>query len=485
MISIDTLPDEALLAIFDFCADEMEFTKHAIEVWQSLVHVCRRWRSIVFGSPRRLNLRLVCTAKTPARGTLDVWPALPLLIRDSAYLTEDVDNIVAVLERRDRVDKIELFDVQRVPLETILAAMQEPFPELTDLMFLSYDEIMPVISNSFLGGSAPRLQSFQFRGIPFPGLPNLLSTAPHLVDLHLDSIPHSGYISPEAMVACLVKLTSLEKLTLRFLSPRSFPDRESRRPPPLTCSILPILTYFGFKGVSEYLDDLVARIAVPQLTSLYITFFNQIVFDTPQLVQFISRTPRLKALERAHIAFEDNAARVNLSLPQTFGYGSLRLNVKISCSELGWQVSSLEQICTSCLPPLSTVEYLCIYMALYPPHWQDAAENTLWLELLHPFTSVKNLYLSEEFAPHIVPALQELIGGRTTEVLPTLQTIFLEGLSSGPVQEGIGKFVAARQLSGHPITVSLWERDSEQDWISEVETESGWDSISEVTEVDD
>jgi hypothetical protein len=46
-----------------------------------------------------------------------------------------------------------------------------------------------------------------------------------------------------------------------------------------------------------------------------------------------------------------------------------------------------------------------------------------------------------------------------------LQNIFLEGLQpSGPVQEGIVKFVAARQLSGHPITVSLWERDPEGGW---------------------
>jgi hypothetical protein len=49
-----------------------------------------------------------------------------------------------------------------------------------------------------------------------------------------------------------------------------------------------------------------------------------------------------------------------------------------------------------------------------------------------------------------------------TEVLPTLQNIFLEGLRpSKPIQpeEGIGKFVAARQLSDYPVAVSLWERD--------------------------
>jgi hypothetical protein len=34
---------------------------------------------------------------------------------------------------------------------------------------------------------------------------------------------------------------------------------------------------------------------------------------------------------------------------------------------------------------------------------------------------------SEELVPRISPALQELVGGRTTEVLPALENILLEG----------------------------------------------------------
>jgi len=48
------------------------------------------------------------------------------------------------------------------------------------------------------------------------------------------------------------------------------------------------------------------------------------------------------------------------------------------------------------------------------------------------------------------------------EVLPALQCLFLEKLHpSGTVQEDIDKFVAARQLVEHPITVSLWEREQD------------------------
>ncbi|KAH9968533.1 hypothetical protein BGW80DRAFT_1338084, partial [Lactifluus volemus] len=33
--------------------------------WQRLAHVCRRWRHIIFDSPRSLNLQLFCTYGTP------------------------------------------------------------------------------------------------------------------------------------------------------------------------------------------------------------------------------------------------------------------------------------------------------------------------------------------------------------------------------------------------------------------------------------
>jgi hypothetical protein len=205
----------------------------------------------------------------------------------------------------------------------------------------------------------------------------------------------------------------------------------------------------------------VARIDAPRLSHLSTHFFNDIVFDTQQVIQFISRTPALKAFKKAHVAFGDAIAGAKFS-PLAFG----SLDVRISSSESDWQVLSLEQVCTSCSPFLSTLEDLYIYEAQNrPPVLQESIENSLWLELLHPFPAVKNLYLSKEFAPRIRPALQELAEGRTTEVLPTLQNIFLEELEpSGPIQEGIGQFVAARQVTNHPVTVSRWE-DSEKDKV--------------------
>ena len=450
------LPDDVLLAIFDFCGD-----KYELEAWQTLVHVCRRWRSVVLGSPRRLGLQLVCTSRTPARDTLNAWPALPLFIQCYHNPIEILDNIIAVLERSGCVREIDISHVSSLELGKISEVMQEPFPELTHMGLWSEDEAVPILPDSFLGGSAPRLRSLEFQGIPFPGLPKILLSATHLFDLRLWDIPHSGFFSPESMVTALSTLTSLQELRLEFQSPRSRPHWASRRPPPPTRFILPVLQNFKFKGVSEYLEDLVACIEAARLDKFYVTLFNQIVFDAPQLIQFISRTPKLKALEKAHVIFEGGAARVNLS-SQIPGNGELE--VKIPCRELDWQVSSLEQVCTWCLLTVSTSENLYIYgHPLWKLGVQDNIENALWLELFRPFAAVKNLHLSQEFSRRIVPALQELDEGRTTEVLPTLEKVFLEELPiTGPIQEGIQQFVAAREAS-HPIEVSHWDRDEVDD----------------------
>ena len=211
-----------------------------------------------------------------------------------------------------------------------------------------------------------------------------------------------------------------------------------------------------------------ARIDAPRLYEFYINFFNDIVFDTPQFNQFISRTPMLKALKGVRVTFEDRAASVNLSSMVSPAASSYRaLIVRISCRDSDWQVSSLEQVCASCLPPLSTLKDLYISEDQFSrPARQDNVEGPQWLELLHPFTALKNLYLSREFVPRIAPALQELVGGRTTEVLPTLQNIFLEGFEpSEPVPEGIGKFIAARQVTSHPIVVTDWEMGDDEDEV--------------------
>jgi hypothetical protein len=81
--------------------------------------------------------------------------------------------------------------------------------------------------------------------------------------------------------------------------------------------------------------------------------------------------------------------------------------------------------------------------------------------LLRPFSAVRDLYMFgiSTRRHRIVSALKELIGGGITEVLLAMRDIFLDSfIASGRVLEDIGRPVAARQLSGHTITVFLWEQ---------------------------
>src|SRR5882672_2769783 len=136
--------------------------------------------------------------------------------------------------------------------------MQKPFPELTRLeLWLGNGDLVPVLSDSFLGGSAPRLRELILSEVPFPSLPKLLLSAQGLVKLLLE-IPDSGYFSPEAMATALTVMTRLESLEIRFSDPQSFPDPASQLPP-LTRFVLPALTQLEFNGDYEYLEDLLLR----------------------------------------------------------------------------------------------------------------------------------------------------------------------------------------------------------------------------------
>jgi len=398
------------------------------------------------------------------REKLDIWPALPIALAkyDKNWPPKwDVDNVAAAFEQNNRICQIDLCGVPTPQMGEILAAMHKPFPVLKDLWLDSEsdDETVSVDPDLFLGGSAPCLQFLHLAYIPFPGLPKLLLSATHLTNLRLFNISHSGYISPEAMVSCFSALTRLETLILAFESDESFPVWEHRRPPPQTRTHLPALTGLSFFGISEYLEDLVARIDAPLLHNLKMTLFHQFIPDAAQLAQFIDRTPKLKVHNEAHVAFYDSGVQITLQPEEVFEKG-----LGISYEVVDWQVSSLAQVCTSSLSQAftATVEHLYIYDDYAPWEGDVRVENNHWLELLRPFTSVKSLYLSWDIVPHIAPAFQELIEERAAGVLPALQTLFLEDLDpddpSGPVQEAIGSFVSRRQFSGHPVAVSHWER---------------------------
>ncbi|KAI0275874.1 hypothetical protein BGY98DRAFT_989930 [Russula aff. rugulosa BPL654] len=447
-VTADILPD---FASWKYLIEEADDYVLDVEAWHS-------WFTIVFTSPHRLNLRLFFTNGTSVE-TLAVWPSFPIIIWQSGDQTWDLDDIIEALDYNDRY------------LEEALAAMEQPFPALTELGIRwqddetdEIDEAAPVVSDSFLGGSAPRLQHLDFYRVPFPGLPGLLLSATDLVHLYLWKIPHLGYFSPEAMVNCLSALTKLEILWLGFESfqPRLYQDNRCTSP---MRSVLPSLTSVKFKGASKYLENLVAPIVAPLLDSLEISFFHNPVFDTPQLLQFVNRTPNVKAPVEAYVDFSDDSVSVTLpgALPR-------KLLLEVLCRPANSQLLSLAQVLSSSYPQvlIPAVEHLYISDTVEPqPELEDDIEDDQWLEVLRPFTAVKDLYLSREFVPRIADTF---VGQGGTEVLPALQYLFLEEpRPSGAVQEAIEQFVAARQLADQPVAVSHWDREWEQEFKFEVD----------------
>ena len=279
----------------------------------------------------------------------------------------------------------------------------------------------------------------------------------NLVELRIDLTFETGFLSLKEIVTGASASTKLKVFALEFEydTPR---ERESQHSLPPMPTVLPTLTSFKFKGVSEYLEDLVALIDAPQLDHLDIAFysFNQVTFDTPQLLQLISRIPKSQVPVKAHIGFDDPEVWIEFSSPTQASSNVLTLG--ILCIPADPQFPCMAQFCRSPFFPLPTLESLYIGGGRYGERdRQYRIENTLWLDFLEPFATVKNLYLSKEFAPRIAPALRQVVGGRVTEVLPTLKNILVEELQpSGPVHEAIGQFVASRQRSDHPMVISDW-----------------------------
>ena len=468
-VTINILPDDVLLLIFRF--DRLIFLDEPGPNgmwealwsqpwgWHRLVHVCRRWRSLAFASPNFLDLRLFCGPNTNPE-LMGIWPPLQVIIRNIMFLPmPEHHHSNAEIVPHNRVYEIKLL-ITNPGWQRLALAMQEQFPALVHLVlciaYIDSRHPKPILTDRFLGGSAPRLQSLITHSISFPTLPKFLLSATHLVRLDLRDIPHSGYMSPEAFVTGLAVSVNLESLCIKFQSHRSLPYQESRCQPPPTRTILPALTRIELKGVCEWLEDVVARIDVPLLDPAWITFFHPVIFDIPQLSRFIRRTAMFQAFDEAHLEIDFDSVHVGpLKVTEkhknSSGFG-------ISCEEMDQQLLSLVQVVASFFHLTYVVENVYIYGVEDLLHsWRDSTGNTQWLEILHPFMGVKNLYVCRGFARRIAPALRELVGERARDVLPALECLFVDFPElSEPLQEALGPFVSARQHSGHPVTLSRW-----------------------------
>ncbi|KAN0136034.1 hypothetical protein V8E53_006195 [Lactarius tabidus] len=481
--TINMLSDDILLEIFDFCKSNHDrgsryvTLPEAVWDWHILVHVCQKWRQVVFASPHRLNLRILCTHGTPVRKNLDIWPHVPIHIEylrrktiegideDNSETIEsiDEDNIIVALEHPDRVCSVGLDLLTGSQLRKVTTVMLVPFPALRYL-FLSMDDIDDMSNYDPLADlpcelferSVPRLQKIGLIGIPFPALPSLLLSTSDLVWLELLDIPETGYFPPQAMVAALAASTGLEDLHIGFRSPVSRPDEIYL--PSVTRTVLPALTRFEFRGAREYLEHFVAQIHAPRLYSMVIEYFNQVVdFEIPQFWQFIDHSEALDRHTSCTVAFGLRCvsflagSATDITDYEYFDDHPWNIDFYILCEGIDWQVSHISHAFNQISTMLSNVVHFAIKSDKGSPDSESEPEgldDIEWLHLLRPFSAAKTLFVSRKYAGHVSRSLESITAVMATEVLPALDMLYLE---DQPVSS-VHKFIAARSESGRPVT---------------------------------
>ncbi|KAH9169986.1 hypothetical protein EDB89DRAFT_2072464 [Lactarius sanguifluus] len=425
-MTINALTVNALVEIFDFCRrDHIQCSSRPVWKWHLLAHVCRRWRQIIFASPRRLHLEILCTDGTPVRKDLGIWPAIPIVIQ---YGLQDVMSIVT-------------------------KTMSSPHSSIPIAQSFQADSWQ---------GSAPCLREIEFTGVPFPALPTLLLSASGLVELRLCDIPKTGYISPEVMVAHLATLPKLQTLHIGFLSPHSHPGLVILSPTqaPTTRAVLPALNHFS--GVCDYLEDFVARIDAPQLRCIEIYYLDDVLldsrFDVPRLSEFVNRSENLKRTLSGHcqIIVDDIGDAVDCCIGTPGDKVERRkpdtgIYVYLQCDWMQRKISHLTRMLNQISPILSDIIHFAINSERSA--WSRSSLGDLdyfkWLHFLRPFSSVQTLFVAAVFAGHVSFVLRDTVRLRVTDVLPALELLCIE---DKPVSY-LDELIAVRRDSGRPLTI--------------------------------
>jgi hypothetical protein len=472
--SIEVLPDDVLLIIFGF------YRASSPPDWHRLTHVCRRWRRIVFASPRALDLRLYCLPGTPVL-KIGCWPAFPINLQYmecqvfDPHTSEDEDNILAALKHSDRIHFISLIVTESL-LEK-LGSIEQSFPELEDLALKcqSLIELPMPIPGYFRWGR--RLRSLRLTGISLTELPYLLSSTPNLVELQLHEIVSTMRLSPQTFASALSGMTWLQSLSLHT-NIRSLFHSTRVNIPPFSGEriVLPALTHLRFRGIKdEYVNSFVARIDTPHLADIEILFaYQTTVIDVSPLSQFIDRVEMQKSHRRADIL--TSGCAISMSLTNSRGPTRLELGIS-SRQQLDWKLFSMARICNQFSQTLLSVRDLRIETT-QTSNGRDGMSGERWTQIIRFFTGARGFHVAGELAADIlqalrptVPTVRELTSG----ALPALTNLFVVGPRSGALQDAIRSITGPRKRSGNPIMGKYINLDRRNDKIlrgSSVEDDS-------------
>jgi hypothetical protein len=393
--------------------------------WYRLVHVCRRWRYIIFNASRSLELRLFCTYGTHVKKSLDCWPTLPIVLQyvvawppglNFTPLPVYEDDVIAALQHPDRICTMNLI-VTTSLLEKLTKLARNQFPVLECLELVGEPDKEPILLNEFLIGPFPSLHILRVTRVVFPALQRFLPFTKNLVSLRLQDLP---YLTPAAVRNVFPGMTRLEELCLYFHSPISRPISDSGRNNPVNAppfrAVLHALEFVELCGTSEDLECLLSSIEAPVPQVINITFFNQAtIFHISQFVQFLSLTKTQRSHDSARLYRSESDISVILSQETRH-----QMTLRVRCMSLDWQLSCMAEICANLFPIVSDVRHLHIDASLPFPSEHDDMDPLPLLDLFRPFSNVTRLFLAKAAALYVKYTLkQEVAMG----VLPNVQSI--------------------------------------------------------------
>ncbi|KAI9509601.1 hypothetical protein F5148DRAFT_735539 [Russula earlei] len=485
LTTIDTLPDDILLEVFDRYRLVSAGDWSRLQGWYKLAHTCRRWRRLVFASSLRLSLQLRCTFGTPVVDMISHFLPYPLVLDYGPRLlktwtTEDEHGLLFALQLLSRVKEI-MLSASLSTLTEMTAVMVEAAPMLEHLTLHSQSTEL-VLPKSFLNGNAPQLRHLILTGVSLAGLSPLLSSSTSLVSLVLERVPSRAYFSPDSLIALIRSMPHLHTLSIGFLFTIPRPGFGSERlfaSGPMIRVTLPALTQLIYRGVSAYIEALLARIQTPLIQDIDITLFNQLTLRVPSICRFIRDLETFRPT-RARIHFAETSAHLVMSLSQPSESPDVSLSV--SCPRLDFQVSAMAQIC-SCLSGADTVAVLLppvieeltlgFHQGSPPEEWHDEVDPALWRALFAQFWQARSLRIHVALVGDFERALRRLRQEATDEgptepvgigegldlelLLPKLRTLVLlhgdddDALASA--SKVLGAFIDERNRAGLPINV--------------------------------
>jgi hypothetical protein len=383
-------------------------------------------------------------------------PPLPLIIdhiikdHDQVITAEDEEGIILALQHRGRVRRIRL-EMPVIKLQKLVTAMDEEFPMLEFLYITTPTEQGASMSlpQTF---QAPHLRHLILENVFCPITSPLFTPTAGLVTLSLMEIRPSANLSPNNLLQRLSLMPQLETLGIDFYSP--VPSRDVATQLwhiPTTHVTLPNLRWFGFRGVSAYLEALLPRITTPLLEKLQILFFNQLDFSVPHLLQFIGSGENLK-FRSAKLAFNEEGVSVKVYPHE--GARMYALYVDVGCRQFDWQVVSAAQLFHPLRTVFSSVEHLTLEYERYVTNTErhDEADPAQLRKLFESFNNVKVLLVDDGLAGGLSHTL-ELNDAESSpvELFPELKELSYSAIDDDGAE--FIPFIDSRRNAGRPVSL--------------------------------